>query len=66
MDKNQIIELWRSLSPRLARGIPDEELPGHELTDEDRSDRDSEYSGVDPKKVILERAMLREGISNAY
>jgi len=48
MDKNQVIELWRSLYPCLTTGIPDEKLPRHEHTDEERSDRDSEYTGVDP------------------
>ena len=26
VDKNQVIELWRSLSPRLTRAIPNHEL----------------------------------------
>jgi hypothetical protein len=48
MDINQIIELWRSLSPRLARAIPDQELPNDEHTDEKKSDEDSEDKTVDP------------------
>jgi hypothetical protein len=48
MDINQIIELWRSLSPRLARAIPGQELPNDEHTDEKKSDEDSEDKTVDP------------------
>jgi len=48
MDMNRIIGLWRSLCPCPTTGIPDEELPRHEHTDDERSDRDSEYTGVDP------------------
>ena len=48
MDVNQIIELWRSLSPRLARAIPDQESPNDEYTDEKKSDEDSEGKTVDP------------------
>lgn len=48
MDINQIIELWRSLSPRLARAIPDQELSNDEHTDEKKSDEDSEDKTVDP------------------
>jgi len=48
MDRNQIIGLGRSLSPCPTTGIPDEELPRHEHTDEEKSDRDTEYTGVDP------------------
>jgi hypothetical protein len=48
MDINQIIELWRSLSPRLARPIPDQELPNDEHTDEQKRDEDSEDKTVDP------------------
>jgi len=47
MDINQIIELWRGLSPRLARVIPGQELPRDELTDEKRSDECSEGKTVD-------------------
>jgi hypothetical protein len=47
MDINQIIELWRSLSPRLARAIPGQELPNDEHTDEKKSDEDSEDKTVD-------------------
>ena len=48
MDINQIIELWRSLSPRLAKAIPDQELPKDERTDEKKSNKDSEDKTVDP------------------
>ena len=48
MDINQIIELWRGLSPRLARAIPDEELPNDERTDEKKSDEDRKDKTVDP------------------
>jgi len=48
MDINQIIELWRGLSPRLARAIPDKELPKDEHTDEKKRDEDSEDKTVDP------------------
>jgi hypothetical protein len=48
MDVNQIIELWRGLSPRLARAIPGQELPKDEHTDEKKSDEDSEGKTVDP------------------
>jgi len=44
MDKNQIIELWRSLSPRLVRSVPGQDLARDEhdhgkKTDGDRDDR---------------------------
>jgi hypothetical protein len=48
MDLNQIIELWRGLSPRLARAIRDQELPKDEHTDEKKSSEDSEDKTVDP------------------
>ena len=48
MDINQIIELWRGLSPRLAKAIPDKELPKGEHIDEKKSDEDSEDKTVDP------------------
>jgi hypothetical protein len=47
MNINQIIELWRSLSPRLVRAIPDQELPEDEHTDEKKNDEDSEDKTVD-------------------
>jgi hypothetical protein len=47
MDINQIIELWRGLSPRLARAIPGQELPKDEHTDEKKSDEDGEDKIVD-------------------
>lgn len=48
MDINQIIELWRGLSPRLARAIPGQELPKDEHTDEKKSDEYSKDKTVDP------------------
>jgi hypothetical protein len=48
MDINQIIELWRGLSPHLARAIPGQELPKDEHTDEKKRDEDSEHKTVDP------------------
>ena len=48
MNINQIIELWRGLSPRLARAIPDQELPEDEHIDEQKSKEDSEDEVVDP------------------
>lgn len=48
MDINQIIELWRSLSPRLAKAIPGQGLPKDEHTDEKKSDGNSEDKTVNP------------------
>jgi hypothetical protein len=48
MDINQIIELWRSLSPRLAKAISGQALPKDEHTDEKKRDEDSEDKTVDP------------------
>jgi hypothetical protein len=48
MDINQIIELWRGLSPRLAGVIPGQELPKDKHTDEKKSDGDSEDETVSP------------------
>jgi hypothetical protein len=48
MNINQIIELWRGLSPRLARAIPDQEFPEDEHIDEQKSNEDSEDKIVDP------------------
>jgi hypothetical protein len=48
MNINQIIELWRGLSPRLARVIPGQELRNDEHTDEKKSDEDSKDKTVDP------------------
>jgi hypothetical protein len=45
---NQIMELWRGLSPRLARAIPGQELSKDEHTDEKKGDEDSEDKTVDP------------------
>ena len=47
MNINQIIELWRGLSPRLARAVPSQELPEDERTDEKKNDKDSEDKIVD-------------------
>jgi hypothetical protein len=48
MDINQIMELWRGLSPRLARAIHSKELPKDEHTDEKKSGEDSEDKTADP------------------
>ena len=48
MDINQIMELWRGLSPRLAGAFPDQKLPKDEHTNGERSDGDSEDKTVDP------------------
>jgi hypothetical protein len=42
MDINQMIELWRGLSPRLARTIPDQEIYKDEYTYGEESNGDSE------------------------
>ena len=47
MDINQIIDLWRGLSPRLAKAVPDQKLPEGECTDEKKSDEDGENKTVD-------------------
>jgi hypothetical protein len=48
MNINQIIELWRGLSPRLAKAVTDQELPKDEHTDEKKGDEDGEDKTVDP------------------
>ena len=48
MDINQIIELWRGLSPRLAGAVPDKELPKGEHPHEEKRDEDGEDKTVDP------------------
>jgi len=48
MDINQITELWRGLSPRLARAILGQGLPKDEYIDEKNSAGDSEDKPVDP------------------
>jgi hypothetical protein len=48
MDINQIIELWRGLSPRLAKATPDKELPKGERAETRKSDEDGEDKAVDP------------------
>jgi hypothetical protein len=48
MDINQIIELWRGLSPRLAKAIPGQKLLKDEHTDEKRGDEDSEDKAIAP------------------
>jgi hypothetical protein len=48
MDINQIIELWRSLSPRLARAIHGQEPPNDEHTNEKKSGEDGEDRSVGP------------------
>jgi len=47
MDINQIIELWGSLSPRLARAIPNQKPIRADSTDEKRSDVDKKDETVD-------------------
>jgi hypothetical protein len=48
MERNQIIELWRGLSPRLVKAVSVQELPEDEHTDEKRRDEDSEDKTVGP------------------
>ena len=48
MDINQIMELWRSLSPRLAKAIPGEEPPRDERAERRNSDEDRQDKIVDP------------------
>jgi hypothetical protein len=48
MNVNQMIELWRGLSPRLAKAIPGKELPEGEHADEKKGDEDGEDKTVDP------------------
>ena len=48
MDINQIMELWRGLSPRLAKAIPGEEPPRDERAETRDSDKDREDKIVDP------------------
>lgn len=54
MDINQITELWRGLSPRLAGAIPAPELPDDEHTDEEKNDEDSEDEKADPIETQYE------------
>ena len=65
MDINQIIELWRGLSPRLARAIPDKELPKDEHTDEKSAMKIAKTKQLTPLKVIMRKTMFRKGISDA-
>jgi hypothetical protein len=58
MDKDQIIELRRSLSPHLTGAIPGQELRKDEHTDEEKSGRDSEYTRVDPIESHLEEGSV--------
>jgi hypothetical protein len=46
MDINQIIELWRSLSPRLAGAIPGKESPKGEYGREKKNDGRNEDKTV--------------------
>jgi hypothetical protein len=48
MNINQIIELWRGLSPRLARAVPSQELLEDEYAHKKESDEDSEDKTIDP------------------
>jgi hypothetical protein len=66
MDINQIIELWRGLSPRLARAIPGQELPNDEHIDEKKVMKMAKTKQLTPLKVIMGKTMFRKGISNAY
>ena len=47
MDINQMIELWRGLSPRLARTIPDRELHKGGYTHGEERNGDSEDEAKD-------------------
>ncbi len=42
MDINQIVELWRGLSPHLAGASHSKELPDSDHFDEERSDEDDD------------------------
>lgn len=66
MDINQIIELWRGLSPRLARAIPGKELPKDEHTDEKNAMKIAKTKQLTSLEVIMRKMMFRKGISNAY
>jgi hypothetical protein len=48
MNINQIIELWRGLSPHLARAIPGQELSTDEYIDRKKSTEYSKDKIVDP------------------
>jgi len=66
MDINQIVELWRGLSPHLARAILGQELPKDEHTDEKSVMKIAKTKQLTPLKVIMRKTMFRKGISNAY
>ena len=48
MDISQIVDLWRGLSPRLARAVPGQELHKDDHADEKTSHGDGEGKTVDP------------------
>ena len=66
MDVNQTIELWRGLSPRLARAIPGQELPEDEHTDEKSAMKILKTKQLTTLEVIMRKMMFRKGISDAY
>ena len=66
MTINQIIDLWRGLSPRLAKASPDQDLPEDEHTNEKKSDEDSRTKQLTPLKVIRKRVIFKKENSNAY
>jgi hypothetical protein len=62
MDINQIIELWRGLSPHLARPAPGKQLSKDEQTDEKKSDEDTEGKIVEPiESHYEEEGVEKEG-----
>jgi hypothetical protein len=48
MNISQIVEVWRGLSPHLAKCIPGQELRKHGHADEKTSDENGEDGIVDP------------------
>jgi hypothetical protein len=47
MDRNQIIELWKSLSPRLSGATPSHDVSRNQGSDKEESDEHSEDERVD-------------------
>ena len=66
MDVNQIVALWRDLSPHLARAIPGQELLRDEHADEKRVMKIAKTKKLTPLEVIVRKTMFRKGISNVY
>jgi hypothetical protein len=66
VDKDQIIDVVGSLLADTTRGILDQELPGTTILVRKRAIEIANTEELIPLKVILERVMLRKGISNAY